>query len=676
MKYFWAGNREQENSALYFRLKLNKNCDTLMVSAVDAFQVFIDGKLVSYGPDRAPAGYSRVKTISVMGANNIEICVVAYNVDTYSCDRQLPFFGAEVYSGIKLVYTSADFSCYQKDEREAKMPRYSCQRGFAEGYDYTKLGEQEMSCYEVEAPILLDKRVDVADYHREEFIFRHDGVFSGFEQSKKPWWENGRCPTPSNYFNVEEEILERSKGWYFCDYMLLTERTGFIELEVETKEETQIYAVFEEYLPDDKWFFRRSNCSDFVAFKVRQGRKTVLSFEPYALKHLKIICSNKDAVIKPYLRSFENAHAGKVSLSGDTKFVKVFNAAHNTFCQNAIDIFMDCPGRERAGWLCDSYFTAKAERLFTGSNEIEKAFLENFLLAETPEIEQGVVPMCFPAEHSNGEFIPNWAMWFAIEICDYYKRTKDSAFVQKAKNKVYEIVDYFKQFLNEYGLLENLRSWVFLEWSIANNSEYTKGVNFPSNMLYAYMLQEVGILYADNDLKSQASKVQETIMSRSFNGEFFVDNEIRVDGELKRCESHISETCQYYALFTGLSPSKEYEKKIINDFGPLRKEQYPEIGRSNMFIGNYLRFFWLCEVGEYDKVIEECLEYFSKMAEKTGTLWENDKATCSCNHGFASCAAPLLLRCVVGYDGVDNGKVVLRKDFAKRDYQVEARFDY
>ena len=37
-------------------------------------------------------------------------------------------------------------------------------------------------------------------------------------------------------------------------------------------------------------------------------------------------------------------------------------------------------------------------------------------------------------------------------------------------------------------LLEDLESWVFIEWSICNSKPYIEGVNFPSNMLFAYML--------------------------------------------------------------------------------------------------------------------------------------------------------------------------------------------
>jgi alpha-L-rhamnosidase len=74
---------------------------------------------------------------------------------------------------------------------------------------------------------------------------------------------------------------------------------------------------------------------------------------------------------------------------------------------------MDCPTRERAGWLCDSFFTARAEKVFTGENAIEYNFLENFLLPEKFEhLPKGMLPMCYPSDHYDKVFIPNWAMWF------------------------------------------------------------------------------------------------------------------------------------------------------------------------------------------------------------------------------------------------------------------------
>ena len=136
-------------------------------------------------------------------------------------------------------------------------------------------------------------------------------------------------------------------------------------------------------------------------------------------------------------------------------------------------------------------------------------------------------------------------------------------------------------------------------------------------------------------------------------------------------------TCQYYALWMGLDCDEDFVEMMINEFGPGRGDAYPEVGRSNMFIGNYLRFFWLTDIGEHGRVLDECTDYFAKMAAETGTLWEHDRPTASCNHGFTSVAAVILLRCTVGYTTVRDGKAVLRDGFQAPDgYKVEVKFNY
>ncbi|MEI7580140.1 MAG: hypothetical protein WCJ58_09020, partial [bacterium] len=74
------------------------------------------------------------------------------------------------------------------------------------------------------------------------------------------------------------------------------------------------------------------------------------------------------------------------------------------------------------------------------------------------------------------------------------------------------------------GLLEKLESWVFVEWSKAN--ELTQDVNYPTNMLYSAMLAATGRLYKDSNLINKANKLKDTICEKSFNGTFFTDNAI------------------------------------------------------------------------------------------------------------------------------------------------------
>ena len=47
MNFVWEGVRDEINTRLVFRLKVDKPYDKLIVSAVDSYQVFIDGEFVS-----------------------------------------------------------------------------------------------------------------------------------------------------------------------------------------------------------------------------------------------------------------------------------------------------------------------------------------------------------------------------------------------------------------------------------------------------------------------------------------------------------------------------------------------------------------------------------------------------------------------------------------------------
>ena len=109
-------------------------------------------------------------------------------------------------------------------------------------------------------------------------------------------------------------------------------------------------------------------------------------------------------------------------------------------------------------------------------------------------------------------------------------------------------------------------------------------------------------------------------------------------------KEHTSETCQYYALFFKLTENETFINFVKTELGPSRKKgSYNEIARSNSFIGNYLRFLWLNRINEIERIKKEATDYFFKMASYSNTLWEKIEPNASCNHGFASSIAPILL---------------------------------
>ena len=644
MEFIWAGDRQAANQQRNFYIQLGGKADRIEICAVDNYQIFFDGKFVSYGPERTAAGYSRKKVLPCKGVDFLEIKVIAHGVHVYMCDYQLPFFAAELYCGEQLVASSRDFACRVDLLRDDKTCRYSCQRGFVEKQTLAESRYAEAETYAVEAPVILGGIGDTASYQTLDFAFLGEKTFEGFDTVSKPWWEGQeRWNTPEENYSVTRDFLAPKEGYRELLFALPGVKTGFLSVDVEADAEGDFYIVFDEVIDDGKWDFRRSACNDLFVYHYEKGRYQHLSAEPYTMKFIKVLCKG-DVKVTPSMVLYENTCIDYKVDEPDQKLATILEAAKNTFAQNAVDLFTDCAGRERAGWLCDSYFTAQAERLFTGENKIERNFLENFILSETEELPKGMLPMCYPSQHADNRFIPNWAMWFVVELKEYFARTQDRELIDRAKAKVYGVVEYFQDFENSFGLLDNLDSWIFVEWSIANTKDYVKGINFPSNMLYSAMLKSAGELYGDEALLAKAERVKQQVVKYSFNGQFFVDNAEMVDGKIVPYADHISETCQYYALFFHILEEEKFGEFIKENLGPNRKEGFEYVGKSNAFIGNYLRLFWLLEQKEYDMVLNESVEYFYEMSRKTNTLWEHDLPKASCNHGFASVIAVILSR--------------------------------
>ena len=639
MKHIWAKTNSPIANKVIFKYTLKEDADKMTLSASAFYTVFFNDTLVSYGPERTADGYSKIREIPI-NKKNIEIKVLVYDYGIPSLDKDFgnPFFGCEIYKGEKLVASIDDFKAYSSTEFLTNTIKFSFQRGFVERFDLRNIKENELPTYEVKNIKLINGVGDKCHYNECSFKETRSFIFDKFDKINIPNY----IDQEDKKFSIKHDFLDLIKCYRCFDYELESEKSGLIKLEIHSKEKGgKVFVVFDEYLKDGKWNYGRSSCNDLITIDTDVADKVVLTSTVYSLKHLRVL-TNKNIEVKPSMILIQNDDVPECSKTGDRKLDLILESARNTFMQNALDIYTDCPGRERGGWLCDGYFIGLSENYFTGKNEIERCFLENFIIGKYDEVEKGMLPMVFPSEEKL--FIPNWAMWFVLELEQYNLRTKDYTLVEHAKDKIEGLLNYFKEFENEYSLLENLRGWVFVEWSEAGTEEFVKGVSFPTNMLYAAMLESVSRLYNIKELKAKAEKIKSEINKLSFNGKVYIDNALRKDGKLCLVKEHTSETCQYYALFFKLNNNKEFIDFVKKELGPLRdKNSYLEIARSNSFIGNYLRFLWLNQKGEIERIKKEAADYFYQMASYSGTLWEKSVANASCNHGFASSIAPILL---------------------------------
>lgn len=143
---------------------------------------------------------------------------------------------------------------------------------------------------------------------------------------------------------------------------------------------------------------------------------------------------------------------------------EIHNVALRTFAHNAVDLFTDCPSRERVGWLCDSFFTGRAEYFLYGETPIEDAFLENYVLYKNDgSYPKGALPMCYPSDpYEEGVFIPQWNIWYVLEVCEYLNERRPDMDREIFKPSVMGVVSFLERYENADGLLENLPSWNFV----------------------------------------------------------------------------------------------------------------------------------------------------------------------------------------------------------------------
>ncbi|MFA5419522.1 MAG: hypothetical protein WC341_13810, partial [Bacteroidales bacterium] len=636
----WAEGRETEmNLTLGFRgiFQASKNQDfKLKITASTLYRVFLNGEFIGYGPARASHGYYRVDEYGLKvqkGENILAIEVAGYNINSFYTLDQPSFLQAEVESGGQIVLATgnnSDFEAFRIKGRLQKVERYSYQRPFTEYYRLTPDFDQWRSFAKVPveslklsslSPVkLLGRNLPLPEFglvrpvsvcsvgtiqFRKPEKYKKDRSLTRISDKLKGYKENELEVLPSQ---IIQEIINKTQDTIakpfsgkdisleenqFCTFDFGINLSGFIGTKISCTEPCTVCFYFDEILTDGdvNTKKRMSSVNNQVVYELNPGNYKLESFESYTLKYLKMIvlkgsCQVHDISLREYAYP-ENPKAS--FFCSNNKLNEIYKAARQTYRQNTVDLFMDCPSRERAGWLCDSYFTAIMEKEFTGRSAVARNFYENYALPESfANLPEGMLPMCYPSDHYNGSFIPNWAMWFIIQVNDYARRGGDPVLIAQLKPRIEKLLSYFERFENEDGLLDKLDGWIFVEWSKAN--DFVRDVNYPSNMLYSAALTNAAGLYHNAGWQKKANHVKQMVLKQSYNGTFFVDNAVRnADGKLQVTQN-TTEVCQYYAFFFNMATPEthpELWKKLTTEFGPTRNDAvtYPQVFRANAFIG-------------------------------------------------------------------------------------------
>lgn len=665
-----------KNIRAIFRTKTKIAEDSVLkIATSGVYSLYVDGIFVAYGPARAGRDHFRMDEI-VLGQfacdrfRLLTIEVQSYQVNSFCLMKQSPFLQAEVVTeGHVCAYTGDDdFVAGRDTSLVQKVQRFSYQRPFIEAYRL----RPDSHDYRIREDIILEE--EVAGLSERHIVPRHSSyplyetisgrlLASGFAEKKEnPTYVDSRSYTMIG--DKMEGFYPEELEWHISrevqDYKFIktpdkktslsageysiwdfgVNYAGFLKIQVTVSQKTVMYAIFDEVLVEKDVDIIRDECCRAVKYELSEGTYHLKFFEPYSMKYAKIFVASGVCEIQDVAMIGYNHPPVKYNLASQDENVQLLSeTAINTFRGNAVDLFTDCPTRERGGYLCDSYFTARAEHLLTGKNLVEKDFLLNFLHEDTYDgIEERMVPMCYPADHLDGVYIANWGLWLILELKDYLRRTGDRELIDLFQDKVFRLIDFHRSLENEEHLLTNIPEGVFVEWSHAN--EMVQDINFPSNMIYHAALQVVAELYGHAEYIEHAARVKDAILKYAYVDGFFCDH-AKQDGKIIKTVRESSETCQYYAFVFGIADPESHPElfeKLLWEFSPKRRTEnrYPEICFSELFFGIPLRIEMLLQNKMFQAAYEEICFYYLKQARLTGTFWETLDRGASYNHGFAS----------------------------------------
>lgn len=677
--------KDKLNTHLIFRDKVSCPEGKLKIAAADWYKLYINGKYAGAGPARTAWGYARVDEYDLSefkdadGESEIVVYVGGAYCKSLTSVWQDSFFAAEITCGDDVVkYTGRDFDCFVNKRRIRKAERFSVQRYFQEIWDESadEFAAPEKAV-EVKGDIKfiprrvpfafsecidfpdyvssgsfvenLSKEIDKNAYSFDPFAESDWGAFDESEIEYFPFRYIKSLDLSANGGKGEFPLTLKEGQWAMIDMGRIN--AGFLYWDGVAREDADVILAFSERTDGDTFEFGYVNMQSVFEYIIPGGKEVVAeSFEPYTARFAALFVKKGSVTVNSVgIRTFERDTTGVCKRSfKNPNLTKLYDAALRTYAHNAVDLFMDCPSRERSGWLCDSYFTAKAEHFFYGSTYVEDAFLENYLLyTNRGEFPEGVLPMCYPSDpHQNNKFIPQWDMWYVLQVCDYLTNRNPDADKSVFEPTVFGVTDFLAKYENNLGLLEKLPSWNFIEWSTANT--WTEDINFPTNMLYAGLLENVAAVYGKPELKAKADSIRQIVCDMAFDGEVFADNATKnPDGTYTRTKN-VSEACQYYTLLFGgidtddekYSALMEHVRKGFSDFDKGDREFCP----INAFIGLYLRMNVLSNLGYDDIIMKDVDGFFGAMCDKTGTLWECKEPVGSLDHGFASYVATVLPR--------------------------------
>ncbi len=698
----------------------------VVITARSFYRLYVNGSVVMHGPARTAHGYARVDEVDVLpflrsGQNTVAVeltasvgCLGGYSND---CTCESSMLLAELWlDDVCALATDTEWDALQLTQRQPLSEKMSHCRQSAEVYcldaDYTAwrtgplanvqdLAWQKAAVCQATPPQLLPRRMPLPTLEKQgraRLVWAGTAAIDRDIACKGPWFEQIYADhyarlTQRPLFDYAQTVEQplppaavvqplghdgiavtglSGNDTFAAVYDFGQLRLGFLGFTVSCAAPCTLDVVHLEAISEyDEKPAGLTGANPVTRLHLPAGKWQFLTMEPALVRHVKLYfrgvgadCTVQDLHVREYC--YPDTGLAYFHCS-DEDINRLYDAAYRTLRLNTLDIFMDCPERERGGWLCDSLWTARAAAHLLGDHSVEKAHIENFLLAPYGDgvgAANDFFPEVYPGSKvPGGPAITTWSFWLMLELAEYVQRTGDLAFALQHQKRVEDFVAGTTKYIGACGLLQDM-PYIFIDWSQSNSAHNNQPISTAANALYAYMLRQLGRLYQKPEWTAAGDKVRGILRSALLaEGEldfrdkpYFPDTlHPSADGKLVHGDCY-SEACQYTILWAELFEKEEIPliaRSVLYNMGPAPlKAHDPMVGTAQLFIGLCIRCDLLAKWNQPQLLLRELRAlYLPQLTEGPGTLWENVTLnnTSRC-HGFNAHAAVLLLQQLLGLD--------------------------
>lgn len=319
----------------------------------------------------------------------------------------------------------------------------------------------------------------------------------------------------------------------------------------------------------DKEFFGRTD--SLISDGTDNQRFTALTYRTYRFVQIKIITQNEPLVIKDFYGTFTGyPFELKSSISANDKEInKILDIGWRTARLCATETYMDCPYYEQLQYIGDARIQALVSLYNSGDDRLVKNALNLMDFSRQPE---GVTLSRHPSY--TPQYIPTFSLWYIGMLYDYSLYGNDITFVKHKLSGTRQILEYFKNYQQTDGSLQNVPQWMFTDW--VEYKDWNSGVGPMSangtsaildlQLLWAYQIAadletKLGMPALASDYQRSIEQLKKTIREKYWDK----DKKMFADREEKDL---FSQHTNALAILTGmLSPSDAtaLAKQLLNN---------------------------------------------------------------------------------------------------------------